>query len=139
MVELCSTVHQNPWLPSPSLGYRHFPIISPPPSFANFMPTYYETAHPEAASVPGVTRRAFSVDYTPRTPMYVTPPPQSMPLPTIPLPVVTPPVARDPSEWKEYQDFNEDGAFLTMGVKDQYDQKVPHSEYFIVSRAKLMR
>lgn len=129
----------KPMAPVPFFGVPPFPHYLPPPSFAKFMPTYYDTAHPEAASVPGVRRRAFSVDYTPRIPMYVTPAPQSMPLPTIPLPVVTPPVAREPSIWKEYQDFNEDGAFLTMGVKDQYDQKVPHSEYFIVSRATLIR
>lgn len=106
------------------------------------MPDHYAAAYPEAAAVAGFKPRTLSLSIeTPQgIPMVTDRELRSLPLPTKPLPpVVTPRITRPASIWAEYQDYDSDGVYKTMGLMDQYNQKIPHSKSLIVYITWLIR
>ena len=107
------------------------------------MPNHYAAAYPEAAAVAGFAPkpRALSMEIPQGIPMVTDREVRSLPMPTKPLPLipVTPRITRPASIWVEYQDYDPDGVYKTMGLKDQYNQKIPHSKSFIVYITWLIR
>ena len=133
----CSPPQLIPSLPFS--GLSPFTHHIPPPPFAHYMPEHYEATFPAAAAVVGFRRRALSIETPQGIPMVTDRLVQSLPLPNKPLPPVTPRVTRPPSIWVEYQDYDSAGVYKTMGLKDQYNQKIPHSESSIVYKTGLIR
>jgi hypothetical protein len=123
----------------PFSGLSPFTPHIPPPPFAHYMPDHYAAAYPEAATVTGFRRRALSIETPQGMPIVPDRQVQSLPLPTKPLPPVTPRVTRPASIWVEYQDYDSAGVYKTMGLIDQYNQKIPHSKSFIVYKTGLIR
>lgn len=117
---------------APFHGLAPFTANLPAPPFANYMPDHYAQAYPHGAAVAGFRRRAFSMEPSQMMiPIIPDPRPHTLPIRTVPLPPVTPRMSRPASIWREYQDYDEkDGSYKTMGLKDQYENKLPHSKSF---------